>query len=56
MIVTPGSCKDIEAAAAFLIDNPDKALQIGAQGRAAAFANFDHKIQGEKLFQFLKRL
>lgn len=56
MIVKPGCPEEIEAAAAFLIDNPDNALQIGNSGRNVAFSNFDHKVQGKKLFYFIKTL
>jgi glycosyltransferase involved in cell wall biosynthesis len=56
MLVKPGDSEEIMRAAEFLIDNPKAASLIGRQGREVAFSHFDHRVQGEALLSFLRRL
>lgn len=56
MLVQPGSSSDVCEAVEFLINNPDKAAEIGNRGREEAKALFDYKEQGRSLRAFLQRL
>lgn len=56
MLVQAGSSTEISAAVAFLIDNPDAASSIGAQGREVARSFFDYRKQGKGLLTFLENI
>jgi len=56
LLIEPDSVKAIAGAVDFLLTDPDKAGQIGTEGRKCAKQNFDSRILGEKLRQILCRL
>jgi glycosyltransferase involved in cell wall biosynthesis len=56
MLVQAGSSKEICDAVAFLIDNPDSAISIGAHGREVARLFFDYRQQGKELLTFLENI
>lgn len=56
LLVAPGSVDEIVKAVEYLLNNKEKATQIGQQGRVCAKTNFDYSIFGEKLLVFLQSL
>jgi len=55
MIVKPDDIDTIVEAISYLIEHPDKAAEIGNQGRQKAIELFDFKEQGKPLFTFLQQ-
>jgi|GEM_PF-352687 len=53
VVIAPGSIGAIAEAIEFLIEHPDEAYRIGANGRETAKNNFDAATVGEKLRQIL---
>lgn len=56
ILVKPNSVDDVVSAVCYLLDHPENARQIGIAGRQRAIQLFDHKVQGEKLYNFLQTL
>ena len=56
MLVEPGSVDGIVQAVQYLLDEPGRARQIGAEGRRCAADMFDYRQRGERLYGFLASL
>ena len=53
ILVNPGSIKDIVSGVRYLIENPERAIQIGVNGRRKAMESFDVDVQKNSLCDFL---
>lgn len=53
ILINPGSIDDIISGVRYLIENPDRAIQIGINGRKKALEKFDVGIQRNSLYDFL---
>jgi len=56
ILIKPGSVDEIVSGTRYLIENPDKAIQIGIDGRKKAMEKFDIKVQGNNLYDFILKV
>jgi glycosyltransferase involved in cell wall biosynthesis len=54
ILINPGSIDDIVSGVRYLIENPDRAIQIGINGRKKAVEKFDVGVQRNSLCGFLE--
>jgi len=56
ILVKPDSVEELASAVCYLLDHPENARRIGMAGRQRAIQQFDHKVQGQSLYNFLQTL
>ena len=55
-LVRPGSMSDIIETVEYVLSNENASREIGRRGRDQALLHWDYRIQGQALYQFLRRL